>query len=132
MFVNRSGQNEQSLQRTFHRCFLPSFNSFGREVSEKIKMWKVNGRRMPSDGKSSHCLWQGKLKNQMEKKYRLVYNYIFSILMNYILNSLVFIGLINILFIDGQRQQIWSIVKKYQSIYRNVYLMVKRYMTMLK
>jgi hypothetical protein len=21
-------------------------------------MWKVNGRRMPSDGKSSHCLWQ--------------------------------------------------------------------------
>jgi hypothetical protein len=33
------------------------------EVSEeKIKMWKVNRRRMPSDGKSSHCLWQGELK----------------------------------------------------------------------
>jgi hypothetical protein len=29
---------------------------------EKIKMWKVNRRRMPSDGKSSHCLWQGELK----------------------------------------------------------------------
>ena len=29
MFVNRSGRNEQSLQRTFHRCFLPSFSSFG-------------------------------------------------------------------------------------------------------
>jgi hypothetical protein len=29
---------------------------------EKIKMWKVNGRRTPSDGKSSHCLWQGELK----------------------------------------------------------------------
>jgi hypothetical protein len=29
MFVNRSGQNEQSLERTFHRCFLPSFSSFG-------------------------------------------------------------------------------------------------------
>ena len=28
---------------------------------EKIKMWKVNGRRTPSDGKSSHCLWQGEL-----------------------------------------------------------------------
>ena len=32
-----------------------------RQISEKIKMWKVNGRqdngrRMPSDGKSSHCL----------------------------------------------------------------------------
>jgi hypothetical protein len=29
MFDNRSGQNEQSLERTFHRCFLPSFTSFG-------------------------------------------------------------------------------------------------------
>jgi hypothetical protein len=39
MFVNRLGQNEQSLERTFHRCFLPSFSSFGWEVSEeKIKM----------------------------------------------------------------------------------------------
>jgi hypothetical protein len=28
MFVNGSGQNEQSLERTFHRCFLPSFTSF--------------------------------------------------------------------------------------------------------
>jgi hypothetical protein len=25
MFVNGSGQNEESLERTFHRCFLPSF-----------------------------------------------------------------------------------------------------------
>ena len=39
MFVNRSGQNEHILQRIFHRCFLPRFSSFGREVSEeKIKM----------------------------------------------------------------------------------------------
>jgi hypothetical protein len=29
MYVNGSGQNEQSLERTFHRCFLPSFTSFG-------------------------------------------------------------------------------------------------------
>ena len=34
MFVNGSGRNEQSLQRTFHRCFLPSFISFGQAVSE--------------------------------------------------------------------------------------------------
>ena len=27
MFVYRSGQKEQSLERTFHRCFLPSFSS---------------------------------------------------------------------------------------------------------
>jgi hypothetical protein len=29
MFVNGSGQNVQSLERTTHRCFLPSFGSFG-------------------------------------------------------------------------------------------------------
>jgi hypothetical protein len=29
MFVDGSGQNEQSLERTFHRCFLRSFTSFG-------------------------------------------------------------------------------------------------------
>ena len=37
MLVNGSGLNEQSLQRTFHRCFLPSFGSFRQAVSvEKI------------------------------------------------------------------------------------------------
>ena len=41
MFVNGSGRNEQSLQRTFHRCFLPSFGSFGQAVSEeKIKKYR--------------------------------------------------------------------------------------------
>jgi hypothetical protein len=35
MFVNGSWRNEQSLQRTFHRCFLPSFGSFGQAVSEE-------------------------------------------------------------------------------------------------
>ena len=34
---------------------------------EKIKMWKVNERWTPSDGKSSRCLWQGELK--IEYKY---------------------------------------------------------------
>jgi hypothetical protein len=67
MFVNGSGQNEHSLERTFHRYFLPSFTSFGWGISEeKIKMWKVNGRWMPSDGKSSHCLWQGEVKIQIK------------------------------------------------------------------
>jgi hypothetical protein len=50
MFVNGSGQNVQSLERTFYRCFLPSFSSFGWGVSEeKIKMWKVNGRQTTDD-----------------------------------------------------------------------------------
>ena len=39
MFVNGSERNEQSLQRTFHRCCLPGFSLFGLGVSEeKIKM----------------------------------------------------------------------------------------------
>jgi hypothetical protein len=35
MFVNESGRNEHSFSRTFHRCFLPSFGSFGKVVSEE-------------------------------------------------------------------------------------------------
>jgi hypothetical protein len=121
MFVNGSGRNEQSLQRTFHRCFLPSFDSFGQTVSEeknlknqpirnkrrqwwpcllmdrdkmsnlyrgpsidasyqvstriaegfqrkKLKCEKLTDdrRRMPSDGKSSLCLWQGELKTMSD------------------------------------------------------------------
>ena len=40
----------------------PSIDASYQVSEEKIKMWKVNRRRMPSDGKSSHCLWQGELK----------------------------------------------------------------------
>ena len=35
MFVNESELNEQSLQRTFQGCFLPSFGSFGKAASEE-------------------------------------------------------------------------------------------------
>jgi hypothetical protein len=53
MFVNESGQNEQYLERTFHRSFLP-----------KCEKLTDDRRRMPSDGKCSHYLWQGELKMQ--------------------------------------------------------------------
>jgi hypothetical protein len=29
MFVDGSGQNEHSFERTCHSCFIPSFTSFG-------------------------------------------------------------------------------------------------------
>jgi hypothetical protein len=62
--------------RTFHRCFLPSFSSFGLgDSEEKIKIWKVNRRRMPSDGKSSHCLWQGEHANHYTIFLRLCKNH---------------------------------------------------------
>jgi hypothetical protein len=38
MFVNGSGR--KSLQRTFHRYFLPSLGSFGQAVSEKKIFFK--------------------------------------------------------------------------------------------
>jgi hypothetical protein len=42
MFVNGSGQNEQPLEKTFHRCFLPSFGSFGKAVSEENTFLEIN------------------------------------------------------------------------------------------
>ena len=35
IFGNGSGRNEQSYQRPFHMCFLPSFGSFGQTVSKE-------------------------------------------------------------------------------------------------
>jgi hypothetical protein len=35
MFVNGSGSNEQSLEKTFHSCIITSFGSFGSEVLEE-------------------------------------------------------------------------------------------------
>jgi hypothetical protein len=35
MFVNVMDQNEHSLKRAFHRCFLPSVGSFGQAVSDE-------------------------------------------------------------------------------------------------
>ena len=34
MFVKGLERNDQSQQRTFHRCFLPSFSTFSQTVSE--------------------------------------------------------------------------------------------------
>ena len=51
MLVNGSGRNEQSLQRTFNRCFLPSFGSFGQAVSEEKSFFNQPIR-------NKNCLWQ--------------------------------------------------------------------------
>ena len=50
IFVNGSGRNEQSLQKTPHRCILPSFGSFGKAVSEE-KIFFRNPIR------NKNCLW---------------------------------------------------------------------------
>ena len=41
MFANGSGRNDQSLQRTLRRCFIPSFISFGQALSEE-KILEIN------------------------------------------------------------------------------------------
>ena len=50
MFVYGSKQNEQSLQRSFHRCFLSSFGSFGKAVSSQ-KIFRNRPIR------NKNCLW---------------------------------------------------------------------------
>ena len=65
MFANGSGQNEQSVQRTFH-SFLPSIGSFGRAVSEE-KILKNRPIR------NKNCLWRPCLlmdRDEMSKVYR--------------------------------------------------------------
>jgi hypothetical protein len=67
MFVNGSGRNEQSLQRTtFHRSFLTSFGSFGQAVSEE-KIFLNRPIR------NKNCLWWPCLlmdRDKMSKLYR--------------------------------------------------------------
>ena len=66
MFVNGSGPNQQSAQSTFHKCFMLSFGSFGKSVSEKQIL-----RNRPI--KNKNCLWRPYLLtdwDQMSKFYR--------------------------------------------------------------
>ena len=66
IFVNGLGRNEQSFQRTFHRCFLPCFGSFGKTVSEE-----KNLKHQPIRNKTR--LWWPCLltdRDEMSKLYR--------------------------------------------------------------
>ena len=58
MIVNGSGWNEQSLQRTFHRCFLSRFGSFGHAVSEE-KTYR--SCILPSFGSFGHAVSEEKI-----------------------------------------------------------------------
>jgi hypothetical protein len=66
MFVHGSGRHEQSLQITFHRCFLPRFGSFGQAVSEE-KIFKNRPIR------NKNCMWWPCLlmdRDKMSNLYR--------------------------------------------------------------
>ena len=65
MFVIGSKQNEHFLQRTFHRCFLPRFGSFGQAVSEQ-KIFRNQPIR------KKNCMWWPCLlmdRNKMSNLY---------------------------------------------------------------
>ena len=64
MLINGSGQNEHSLQRNFHRCFLPSFGSFGKAVSQE-KIF----RNQPIRNKN--CPWRPYLLMDRDKMSNL-------------------------------------------------------------
>jgi hypothetical protein len=64
MFVNGSGQNVQSLERTAHRCFLPRFGSFGQTVSEE-----KNFKNQPIRNKSH--LWRSCLLTDRDEMSNL-------------------------------------------------------------
>jgi Zn-finger protein len=49
LFVNGSGRNVQSLCRTLHSCFLPSFGSFGQAIKRRFFRNRPN--------KNKNCLW---------------------------------------------------------------------------
>ena len=48
MFVNGSGQNEQSLERTFHRCFLPEFSL---HLAEGFQRRRLECEKLTDDGR---------------------------------------------------------------------------------
>ena len=78
MFVNGSGQNGQSLERTFQVSVHLSEGFQRRRL--KCEKLTDDRRRTPSDGKSSPCLWQGELNSLLKfylvfsERKRLMYN----------------------------------------------------------
>jgi hypothetical protein len=65
MFVNGSGRNVQSFLRAIHRCFLPSFSSFGQAVSQE----KMFFRNRPI--RKNNCLWRQFLLTDRDKMSNL-------------------------------------------------------------
>jgi hypothetical protein len=70
MFVNESRTYEQSLKRTYHRCFLPCFGSFDQAVSERKIFIEITTNYWI---RYKNCLWWAYLwtdQDEMSNLYR--------------------------------------------------------------
>ena len=78
MFVNGTGQNEQSLESTFIDASYQVLLHLADEGFQRrrLKCEKLKDDERQSDGKRSHCLWQGELKsiNVLQEIHRFNYN----------------------------------------------------------
>jgi hypothetical protein len=67
MFVNGSGRNEQLYRgSSIDASYQVSVHLAEGFQRRRLKCEKLSDdrRRLPSDGKTSHCLWQGELKRE--------------------------------------------------------------------
>jgi hypothetical protein len=73
MFDNRSGRNEQSLQRNFHRCFLPSFGSFGQAVSEEKILKKSANQKQELPVAAMFVNGSGQNEQMLPTKFQFIW-----------------------------------------------------------
>ena len=71
MFANESGRNEHSLQRTFHRCLLPSFGSFGKVVSEENLFQKSTNKKQEFPVVAMFVNESGRNEQSLQRTYML-------------------------------------------------------------
>ena len=69
MFVNRSKRNDQSLQRTFHRCFLQSFSSFGQAVSDEKLFQKSTNQKQESPVAAMFVNGSGRNEQSLQRTF---------------------------------------------------------------
>ena len=67
MFVNRSERNQQREQRTFHRCCLPRFGSFGQTVSEEKNLKKISQSKQESPVAAMFVIGSGRNKQSLQR-----------------------------------------------------------------
>ena len=69
MFINKSGRNQQSLQRTYQGCFLSSFDSFGQAVSEEKIFQKSTNQKQEWPVAAMFVNGSGQKKQSLQRNF---------------------------------------------------------------